>query len=407
MSINSLSINSESINSSSSSGAIVNETVIESLSLIDISSGTIIPIIKETIVESLAVSDLSSPIGFTPLYDNISFTNLVSGVLGGILLTESLILKDILVSRSITREAVTELIRLLDQLAIGLSASATDNIALSEALSSAILKLNEVRDAISLNDSSNNSAVLVNFLVTSLNLLNSISLDAFQSVVDAIAFSNTVITIYEALGLAIESLVVEDSSSTSNAYIVSLNSSLLLSNSASSNGVLSNQLVDQLFFVIKDKEGDTYSTYLFSPETSSVSTYSNYNFDSSTKFGDKYLFSNNSGLYEYGADTDNLEEIVLNLLFPTMSFGSTNLKSIPQIYLGISNNEEAFLKVRVDGKAEVNYRLNKRTSELQTQKIAIGKGLIGRYFQFELISSATQFNLDSIDFLPIELKRKL
>ena len=42
-----------------------------------------------------------------------------------------------------------------------------------------------------------------------------------------------------------------------------------------------------------------------------------------------------------------------------------------------------------------------------TQKVDIGKGLIGRYFQFELITQASEFNLEAIEFMPLEIRRKL
>ena len=83
------------------------------------------------------------------------------------------------------------------------------------------------------------------------------------------------------------------------------------------------------------------------------------------------------------------------------------MKQVPAIYLGVDSTDKVILKVRVDGKAEVHYQLNKFTNNLMTQKIDIGKGLIGRYFQFELLTEASEFNMESIEFYPLEIRRKL
>ncbi len=63
--------------------------------------------------------------------------------------------------------------------------------------------------------------------------------------------------------------------------------------------------------------------------------------------------------------------------------------------------------IGVDGRKEAVYKLNKRTDNLQTQKFPLSKGLIGRYFQFELVTNANTFNLESIEFYPLIIKRKL
>jgi hypothetical protein len=152
---------------------------------------------------------------------------------------------------------------------------------------------------------------------------------------------------------------------------------------------------------------DTYLAYLLNAETNSVSKYTNYNFTSCTKFGSKYLFGNSTGLYEYGGTSDDGEKITAHLKTVAYNFGTSNLKQVPDIYLGGTNSDKMIVKVSVDNKASVYYRLNRKIDNLSTQRIQLGKGLIGRYFQFELITDSIDLDLEALEFYPIVLKRKI
>jgi hypothetical protein len=91
-----------------------------------------------------------------------------------------------------------------------------------------------------------------------------------------------------------------------------------------------------------------------------------------------------------------------------MDFGTSNLKSIPQVYLGITQDSSIIMKVAVDGKAETYHKLDLATNHLSTQRIKLPKGHIGRWFQFELVSeTVSEFNLDSIEFYLMPFRRKI
>jgi hypothetical protein len=181
----------------------------------------------------------------------------------------------------------------------------------------------------------------------------------------------------------------------------------ILSDNISSASFYYNSITDLITIVMAKPGSDSYLAYLLAPESMNVSNYSNYNFDLSCRFDDKYLFANSVGLYEYGGKRDDGEPITAEFTTPAHSFSTSNLKQMPYFYLGVTSSSTLILKVRVDGKGEIIYKLNKHTNNLMTQKVDIGKGLIGRYFQFEIITDADDFDLESIEFCPLVIRRKL
>lgn len=411
MAINGSSINNEAINATEvSAGTVVTETISENL-LVDNTTSPISSL-KEIAAELISILETSTDTPYYSVSDSIVFNSTLSSLLSDILLVESLILSSDSVTTASFKELVLEKISLVDELIGLLTVSVTDSIVLVNTISALLNNLVEVIDLINLSPDSSSKANFISVVNSTINLINSIDLSAYEEVIDSIIINNSISAIYSALASLVDSIVITDLANPTSVYTLSLSNSLSLGSSLSSTAILNNLVNDNLLFFIKDTAEDKFSTYLFYPETSAISTYNNYNFVCATKFGDKYLFGNKAGLYEYGAVKDGeLGEgsttPVMNLELTAMDFGTTNLKIVPQMYLGVSSTEQVILKVRVDGKAEVHYQLNKHTNNLQTQKVDIGKGLVGRYFQFELVTSADTFNLESIDFYPVELKRKI
>ena len=125
-------------------------------------------------------------------------------------------------------------------------------------------------------------------------------------------------------------------------------------------------------------------------------------------FNDSVLFINKNGLFKYGGDTDNNEEIQASIKTAALSFGTAHLKRVLNVYLGVSNSGKVVIKASTDGKATTYYEITKTSENLQTQRITLGKGIVGRYWQFEIITKDNaDFELESLDFLPITLSRRV
>jgi hypothetical protein len=163
-----------------------------------------------------------------------------------------------------------------------------------------------------------------------------------------------------------------------------------------------------LFIPVKDEPGICFNTYSFNSRINAVSEYTNYNFNSYTVYQTRAYGASSEGFYLLEGCTDNEDPIVVKLRTAAMDFGTSNLKSIPQVYLGITQDSSIIMKVAVDGKAETYHKLDLATNHLGTQRIKLPKGHIGRWFQFELESeTASEFNLDSIEFYLMPFRRKI
>ena len=247
-------------------------------------------------------------------------------------------------------------------------------------------------------------------LIETFNTLESILCSFSFEATEAISLVDTLDRFGRIVETALEAISVtyDTTSESVGVFVISESTSLEsnYTNSLDVNNILSSPFVVRLTRPTSNLT-DTYLAYVLSPEQKSVTTYSNYSFDDCTKFGSKYLFCNSKGLYEYGGTSDDGDKIRSTIKTFAYDFKSSNLKQVPSVYLGITSSGSYVLRVSADGKGEAFYKLNKKTQGLNTQKVDIGKGIIGRYFQFELISDDTFFNIDQVEFYSLELKRKL
>lgn len=306
------------------------------------------------------------------------------------------------------KETIVDFFNILDSFLLSYRGTISESIILSSTLSGIIYQIEKLISGINTLDSINTKYIIISRILDLINILDFINWRYIGIISDTFSITSIISSLYETLNKIVESIVLDGSFSEKHIYILSLSDFINLVPTFTSKSIFKNGLLDKFIINIPTAKGsDKYLAYLLSPETNSVSNYDNYNFDGCTKFDNKYLFYNSTGLYEYGGNLDNNAIIRSRIETIAYNFGSSNLKQIPSVYLGINTSGTTFLKVRVDGKADVTYKLNKKTNGLQTQKIEIGKGLIGRYFQFEIITDSSNFNMESIEFFPIELKRKL
>jgi hypothetical protein len=149
----------------------------------------------------------------------------------------------------------------------------------------------------------------------------------------------------------------------------------------------------------------SFSTWAINTNTGAVSEYDNYVFNSFAKIGNKYLGANSGGLYELNGDTDDGEDIIGRIKTGLLQFGGAQFTSFKGAYLGVRGEGDFYLKIETgDGKT---YTYKVTTESLKTAKIQMGKGIRARYFSFELYSVGQDFDLESIEFLPVVASRRV
>lgn len=150
--------------------------------------------------------------------------------------------------------------------------------------------------------------------------------------------------------------------------------------------------------------GDSVTTWAINTRNAAVTEYSNYNFNSFAKLGNKYIGSNATGLYELLGDDDAGADIIAHIKSGFAQFGGSRFTSFKAAYLGMRGNGSFVLKLETgDGKT---YNYGVVAKDMETTKVHMGKGLRARYFAFELISTGQDFDLDDIEFVPLVAQRR-
>lgn len=147
------------------------------------------------------------------------------------------------------------------------------------------------------------------------------------------------------------------------------------------------------------------TTWVMNTRSGAVSEYQNYAFNSFARVGDKYLGAASDGLYELLGDTDAGTNIIATIRSGFAQWAGTHLGSIKAIYLAVRGPGTYVLKViTLDGKT-FNYSVE--TADGLSAKVPTGKGLRSRYFAFELVSAGQDFDLDTLEFVPLVADRRV
>lgn len=150
-----------------------------------------------------------------------------------------------------------------------------------------------------------------------------------------------------------------------------------------------------------------YSGWVLNPENFAVSTYSNYNFNSLIEWDGEYYGLNSSGIWKLDGTLDDSSYIQAKIVTAAFDFDTSNQKTVPEMYLGYTANGNLVLKVSKDDDVTVYFELSTTNDGLSTGTIKLSKGMVGRYFQYELISkNSTDFGIDTIEFYPVVFGRK-
>jgi len=321
---------------------------------------------------------------------------------------ETIEILDVILTSSSFDNSISEIFSTYDLVKIALNGSVLDSIIIADVISESIKQIERIVERLYYSSSLVTTSKYIKAVTESLGIIDSINHGILKEIVESIVIGLVSSDQHKAKETFIENISLIESQSEIYLAFNTLTDNISFTSVLSSLLEGTNTLTDEIIISLPGiTSKDEYNTYLLSPETMTVSTYSNYNFDNSTKFNDKYLFSNSTGLYQYGGSTDNGDAIRAMIQTAALDFGTSNKKQVPNIYIGVANSDAVIIKVSVDDIGIFYYQLNKFTDDLKTQRIPIGKGLLGRYFQFEIVSDATQFDLESLEFVPLEVKRKI
>ena len=151
--------------------------------------------------------------------------------------------------------------------------------------------------------------------------------------------------------------------------------------------------------------GDSVTTWAMNTRTGAVSEYSNYAFNSFARMGNIYLGASDSGLYTLLGDDDAGTDIVAQIKSGFAQWAGSRFTIFKGIYLGVRGEGDFVLKLVTGDGNTYNYGVS--TRDMRTTRVHTGKGLRARYFSFELISTGQDFDLDTIEFVPLVAERRV
>lgn len=151
--------------------------------------------------------------------------------------------------------------------------------------------------------------------------------------------------------------------------------------------------------------GNSVTTWAINTKTMAATEYTNYSFNSFAQMGHKYLGATSDGLYELQGDTDNGTDIIADIKSGLMQLGGSRFSSFKTAYIGMRGEGNFVLKIETGDGKFYNYAVIGK--DMQTSRVHFGKGLRARYFAFELISTGQDFDLDSIEFIPLVVQRRV
>lgn len=302
-----------------------------------------------------------------------------------------------------------EIIDVADLVAVLWNNTLLENITVADTVAEILRYTQLVSELVHLYDSGLSTGVLNASVAVSLALADLVSNDAFEAVLEDVTMQETLVDLLYHIGLILDDVTASSAVSEFVAFFTLVEDDLTGSDAVLNTANLKTFIEDGWIITTSYvHDGNTYTGWLMNPENYAISTYTNYQFNSVTNFNNKTVLANTSGLYEMGGTTDASSYINSKIKTAAMNFGSSSQKQVPEVLLGVNNSGKVILVVSVDGQLTSTYQLNAPTSYLDTQRIKIGKGMHGRYWQFELHTEEnSDFDLDTFEFFPIAFGRKL
>jgi len=364
----------------------------------------------ESVEDDLALSDtLSFSYALRPVViDSLSVSDgMTLKYLAGQALTELITIHETLTLEAITPVALREAVAFSEVIGLAILAKFSDNLAMVDVAS--VTRGVVVADALGFTDVVALAGVFPISIVDAIVASDVLAWFFGGGFSDRVAFAETV-SLLEIFSRSIaDALVLTDTFTPLFQVRVLLDDTLDISDEATLIGIFKQTLSDSFCFSFSflDPSGD-FTTWAINTRTGAVTEYQNYDYNSFAQMGHHFLGASSTGLYQLDGPLDVTQSIQATVKSGSAQFSGSRYTAFDAIYLGCRVSDGAndwLLKLHTGDGQEYIYQfqpLNRRTT-----KIFVGKGLRARYFSWELITAGEQFDLDSIEFVPISSKRRV
>lgn len=357
-----------------------------------------------TVAERARLNETLRPARGTALADSMALAELLTA-LPALAILERVALGDTPGLSAIQGLSVDERLRLREALRSGRAGALAEAIGVGELLGASLGRV--LLDALGLTEAVLPTTSRGLTVSDRLGLLDRLARFLAAGVDDAAALADSPTLVYRPLAALGDALALGDDSGGSLLLGFVLADDMALVGTASPAQVLGVALQEglRLRALYVAPSGST-TAWAVNTETGFVSEYTNFTFQSfAPGFGDHFLGASPSGLYTLDGSTDAGSSIIARLRSGYAQFGGAHLTQFKGAYLGMRGGGDVILRlITADGK-QTNYRVT--TEPMRTTKVHLGKGLRARYWSFELETVGQDFDLESIEFIPLLAQRRV
>lgn len=324
-------------------------------------------------------------------------------ILRGVLVGESIEVTDAQLVSQVMQLTLAETVALVEQLQPGIPAAIAETVAL--ALTQQVQQAVSVIEALELTPLITPTAIYGRTVAEALALVTSLGNFFGASVSETTAFVGTMAGIKSTSAILAETVTLAGTVNPALVLRVTAAESLELDDATLLRSIYSGAVDEAFELAAAFISNGNITTWAMNTRTGAVSEYSNYEFNSFAQLGNKYLGASSSGLYELVGDDDAGTDIIATIKSGFAQFAGTRFTMFKGIYLGVRGEGDYVLKLVTGEGQTTTYSVAAR--DMRSTRVHTGKGLRARYFAFELISDGQDFDLDTIEFVPLVAQRRV
>jgi hypothetical protein len=322
----------------------------------------------------------------------------------GVILTEQLQLGNVLGSRTIYHPFLAEAIRLADNVRNGLPVALTDGVGLTSLLDAktAIRLVEALRVA----DSLGGGAAYQVRLAERLRLADNLKRFFGAELTDTVGVANLLTALRMTSNVLVDGIQVADTLAPRLLIAVSAAERVTIDAELAVRALFNPTLVDGIEITGGYLEPNgAFTAWSMNTRTGAVTEYGDFAFNSFAALGYRYLGASPDGLYELVGETDDGDDIIADIAGGYMQFGGTQLSRLKEAYLATIGEGRFVLKIVTADGGTYSYGVDARSG--RNTKVHMGKGMRARYFAWELTSTGQNFDLDTLEFVPLVVQRRV
>ena len=151
-----------------------------------------------------------------------------------------------------------------------------------------------------------------------------------------------------------------------------------------------------------------YTGFTLNTTNQAVSQYQGWDFNSFASFrGQSIGASATQGICTLGGLADGTAAITATLQSAVTDFGNSFLKRVKMAYIGVNSNGMMYFQTVTDDNVGRTYAMVPDAPGLHTERVQLARGVMSRYWSFQLQSTGVDFRLDAVSLLPVTLERRI